>query len=160
MPQHAVGPGRQEVCRCTLFSGDKLGRLIRTHPWHNWIAHRSSEPRVAGSNPAGCTDRKDRDLPAPTQLSVTTKSVCGPVQNQSLYRKTRLRLQRGTPSMARPKAKAPARRYHISGQFCLYHCGSCKRTDDQEIRISVAQRTQPVAKVGIQIHRDTQISRP
>ena len=25
-----------------------------THPWHNWIAHRSSEPRVAGSNPAGC----------------------------------------------------------------------------------------------------------
>jgi hypothetical protein len=29
----------------------------RTHPWHNWIAHRSSEPRVAGSNPAGCTSK-------------------------------------------------------------------------------------------------------
>ena len=25
----------------------------RTRPWRNWIAHRSSEPRVAGSNPAG-----------------------------------------------------------------------------------------------------------
>ena len=24
-------------------------------PWRNWIAHRSSEPRVAGSNPAGRT---------------------------------------------------------------------------------------------------------
>jgi hypothetical protein len=26
-------------------------------PWRNWIAHRSSEPRVAGSNPAGRTDK-------------------------------------------------------------------------------------------------------
>lgn len=25
-------------------------------PWRNWIARRSSEPRVAGSNPAGRTD--------------------------------------------------------------------------------------------------------
>ena len=25
-------------------------------PWRNWIAHRSSEPRVAGSNPAGRAD--------------------------------------------------------------------------------------------------------
>ena len=24
------------------------------HPWRNWIAHRSSEPRVSGSNPDGC----------------------------------------------------------------------------------------------------------
>ena len=30
-------------------------KMFSTHPWHNWIAHRSSEPRVAGSNPAGCT---------------------------------------------------------------------------------------------------------
>ena len=30
-------------------------KCFSTHPWHNWIAHRSSEPRVAGSNPAGCT---------------------------------------------------------------------------------------------------------
>ncbi len=28
-----------------------------THPWRNWIAHRSSEPRVIGSNPIGCTSR-------------------------------------------------------------------------------------------------------
>ena len=27
-----------------------------TRPWRNWIAHRSSEPRVAGSNPAGRID--------------------------------------------------------------------------------------------------------
>jgi hypothetical protein len=27
-------------------------------PWRNWIAHRSSEPRVAGSNPAGRAERK------------------------------------------------------------------------------------------------------
>lgn len=24
-----------------------------TRPWRNWIAHRSSEPRVTGSNPVG-----------------------------------------------------------------------------------------------------------
>jgi hypothetical protein len=29
----------------------------RTRPWRNWIAHRSSEPRVAGSNPAGRAHR-------------------------------------------------------------------------------------------------------
>lgn len=26
-----------------------------TRPWRNWIAHRSSEPRVEGSNPSGRT---------------------------------------------------------------------------------------------------------
>lgn len=32
--------------------------------------------------------------------------------------------------------------------------------DDQEICISVVQRVQHVAKIGIQIHRDTQTSKP
>ena len=25
-----------------------------SHPWLNWIAHRSTEPKVTGSNPVGC----------------------------------------------------------------------------------------------------------
>ncbi len=37
--------------------------LLRTRPWRNWIAHRSSEPRVTGSNPVG------RTLPFPLVLS-------------------------------------------------------------------------------------------
>ncbi len=28
---------------------------FHTRPWRNWIAHRSSEPRVEGSNPSGRT---------------------------------------------------------------------------------------------------------
>ena len=30
-------------------------RKLNVHPWLNWIEHRSSEPRVIGSNPIGCT---------------------------------------------------------------------------------------------------------
>lgn len=42
-----------------LSDGEAAGNLVArsccssTRPWRNWIAHRSSEPRVAGSNPAG-----------------------------------------------------------------------------------------------------------
>ena len=32
-----------------------LRRKTKKRPWRNWIAHRSSEPRVRGSNPFGCT---------------------------------------------------------------------------------------------------------
>ena len=28
---------------------------MKLHPWLNWIAHRSTEPKVTGSNPVGCT---------------------------------------------------------------------------------------------------------
>ena len=31
--------------------------LNHVHPWLNWIEHRSSEPRVGGSNPPGCIFR-------------------------------------------------------------------------------------------------------
>ena len=30
-------------------------RAVAMRPWRNWIAHRSSEPRVEGSNPSGRT---------------------------------------------------------------------------------------------------------
>ncbi len=39
----------------TVSFGESPDGWIILHPWRNWIAHRSSEPRVAGSNPAGCT---------------------------------------------------------------------------------------------------------
>jgi hypothetical protein len=46
-----------------------------THPWRNWIAHRSSEPRVRGSNPLGCT-RLDEGRRSPLRwpFSVSTRS--------------------------------------------------------------------------------------
>lgn len=28
--------------------------MEHSHPWLNWIAHRSTEPKVTGSNPVGC----------------------------------------------------------------------------------------------------------
>ena len=34
----------------------KQSQSIQTHPWLNWIEHRSSEPRVGGSNPPGCAE--------------------------------------------------------------------------------------------------------
>ena len=39
------------------MSGRDRSRKLRPHgrPWRNWIAHRSSEPRVTGSNPVGRT---------------------------------------------------------------------------------------------------------
>lgn len=28
--------------------------VVKLHPWLNWIEHWTSNPKVAGSNPAGC----------------------------------------------------------------------------------------------------------
>ena len=36
---------------CTRY----ITRDFDERPWRNWIAHRSSEPRVGGSNPSGRT---------------------------------------------------------------------------------------------------------
>ena len=33
--------------------GSSPTRVVITPPWRNWIAHRTSNPGVAGSNPAG-----------------------------------------------------------------------------------------------------------
>ena len=70
-------------------------KMFSTHPWHNWIAHRSSEPRVAGSNPAGCICGFQRNFPAGNAISVASIFKCGPVQKPNLYRKTPVRFSTG-----------------------------------------------------------------
>jgi hypothetical protein len=46
-----------KVSRMRLHDRSPLpeGRAVVMRPWRNWIAHRSSEPRVEGSNPSGRT---------------------------------------------------------------------------------------------------------
>ena len=57
-PYTGYSEGRQGILKRILHrvlnksrSDPKL--LNCTRPWRNWIAHRSSEPRVVGSNPTG-----------------------------------------------------------------------------------------------------------
>ena len=63
------GSGTSGRARCTLFDGHSRHLLsvacplclhclsweAHQRPWRNWIAHRSSKPRVTGSNPVGRT---------------------------------------------------------------------------------------------------------
>ena len=54
-----------------LAGASKLGRLrglLELHPWRNWIAHRSSEPRVTGSNPVGCIALRSTELSQSPQI--------------------------------------------------------------------------------------------
>ena len=43
---------------CGEWKSSHIATIIQhtsqKHPWLNWIEHRSSEPRVGGSNPPGC----------------------------------------------------------------------------------------------------------
>ena len=57
-PYTGYSEGKQGILKRILHrvlnksrSDPKL--LHCTRPWRNWIAHRSSEPRVVGSNPTG-----------------------------------------------------------------------------------------------------------
>ena len=44
-----------ETSTCIAETLEMSTMIVELHPWRNWIAHRSSEPRVVGSNPTGCT---------------------------------------------------------------------------------------------------------
>ena len=46
--------------------GMQVTLLVRgERPWRNWIAHRSSEPRVVGSNPTGRAEETRRGSDRP-----------------------------------------------------------------------------------------------
>ena len=74
--------------------------------------------------------------------------VCGPVQNQILYCKTVLGSQYGVETgafpMARPKAKAPALSYHISGQ-------SIVRIDSRDFYLGKQDSPESIARYAVLI---------
>ena len=64
LPPSTLSPGRFEGQACRAADrlltrpdvetdGKSAYLLGAARPWRNWIAHRSSEPRVVGSNPTG-----------------------------------------------------------------------------------------------------------